>query len=273
MSRLLKGVAFVLGVMLSWQAFASEKEVIIAGDNWCPINCGKDDPQQGYMIDVARLALKQSGYTLKYVEMPWARALVMARKGDIHGVVGAFRGDAPDFIFPNSPLLSMSSSNIFSRVESDWQYDGLKSLEPVRLGVIRDYDYGAAINGYVDRFSGNPNRVSIMAGDNAVERIIKQLLRGRVDAFVETAPVFWYTAKNLKVTQLVKEVGAASEPEFCYVAFSPNHPESQVISKAFDFGVLPMAEQGKLSLLGKAYGLPESVIPDLPVVKLNTNVQ
>ncbi|GAA5317052.1 MAG: hypothetical protein AseanaTS_22560 [Candidatus Pelagadaptatus aseana] len=248
-------------------------EVVIAGDNWCPINCGKDDPQQGYMIDVARLALKESGYTLKYVEIPWARAVSLARAGEIHGIVGAFRGDAPGFIFPNSPLLQMSSSNLYTRVESDWRFVGEPSLEAVRLGVIRDYDYGPLINTYVETYGKNPNRVSIMSGDNAVERNIKQLLRGRLDAFVETAPVFWYAAKNLKVTQLLRDAGSAGEQEPCYIAFSPNRKDSLAISKALDAGVLPMAKKGKLKLLGQAYGLPESVIPKLPVVQMNAVAQ
>ena len=241
---------------------AEASEVVIAGDNWCPVNCGKEELQQGYMIDVARLALKESGYPVRYEEMPWARAVAKARAGEIHAVVGAFHGDAPDFVFPLYPLLNMSSNSLFTRVESDWRFTGLGSLEGVRLGVVKGYDYGELLNTYIASYNLDPARVSVLAGDNPVERNIKQLLRGRIDAFVESSPVFWYTAKNLKVARLLRNAGQVGAGEECYVAFSPKRDDTQAIVAAFERGVLALSRQGKLKTLAEAYGLPGSLVPE-----------
>lgn len=78
----------ILTLLFSAYAFAETKEVVLAADRWCPINCGENDPMQGFMIDIARLALHPAGYRVRYIEMPWQRALAMARAGEINGVVG-----------------------------------------------------------------------------------------------------------------------------------------------------------------------------------------
>lgn len=242
--------------------FAEATEVVIAGDNWCPINCGKDDPQQGYMIDVARLALKRSDFQVRYEEMPWARALAKVRTGEVHAVVGAFHGDAPDFVFPLYPLLKMSSNTLFTRVESDWRFTGLASLEGMRLGAVRGYDYGELLNNYIASYSLDPARVSVLSGDNPVARNIKQLLRGRIDVFVESSPVFWYSVKNLKVAQLLREAGQVEAAEDCYVAFSPVRGDTEAVVAAFERGVQALSREGTLKTLAKAYGLPESLVPE-----------
>lgn len=251
-----------LFLLLAQCSYAQDaQEVIVAGDNWCPINCGKNDAQQGYMIDVARLALKKSGYQLRYVEMPWARAVVAARAGDIHGVVGAFHGDAPDFVFPKYPLLVMSSNTLFTRVESDWQFAGLASFDGLKLGVVKGYDYGEKLNDYVARHQNDPGRISMLAGDDPSQRSIKQMLRGRIDVFAESSPVFWYAAKKLQVSQLVREAGNVGEVEKSYVAFSPRRHDTEEIVAAFEKGVLEMSRGGKLKTLANAYGLPEALLP------------
>lgn len=232
--------------------------IIIAGDRWCPINCAEKSDQQGYMVDVARMAFKRVGYNLTYQEMPWARAIVEARAGSINGVVGAFIDDVPDFYFP-SPLLNISPANFFTLTESKWVYKDTTSLEGSTLGVIRNYDYGEKLNTYIK--ANNPNHKIIqLSGNSTVERNIKLLMRGRVDIIAESPAILWYTAKKMNTASLIKNAGESAKAESCYIAFSPTHPNSKNLIKLFNTEVRKLEDEGVLRSLAASYGLPDALL-------------
>lgn len=243
------------------------KIITIAGDNWCPINCSPRDngqQEQGFMIDVAREALAMQGFHLNYVEIPWTRAIELARKGEIEGVVGAFHGDAPDFIFPERALLSMSPSSLFTAKGSQWQFQGLTSINQVTLGSIKGYDYGDALNGYINSLlTTKSDQLVQLHGNNAVKRGIQLLLKQRVGVFVESAPVFWYHAKQLNLTDKVKHIADVSPKEPCFIAFSPMHKQSKTLSALLDSGVKELDRSGRLKQIANKYGLPESSYADV----------
>jgi polar amino acid transport system substrate-binding protein len=249
-------VVLLLFTTLSSHAF-SNKEIVIAGDNWCPVNCGEHDKQQGFMIDVARAALAKSGYTLKYMEMPWLRAIELAREGKIHGIVGAFKDDAPDFYFPQVPFLNISPNSLFTLKDSTWKYENIRSFNGVKVGVIKGYDYGDVMNTYIKSFSlSKTSPLTQLYGNDAVERSLKFLVRKRIDVYVDAEPVFWYEADKLGITEQVKNVGSISEPEPCFIAFSPALEDSQVLTLALDKGVILMKERKELSQIANQYSLP-----------------
>lgn len=250
-----------LTLCFSFCVFAETKVVVLAADRWCPINCGEDDPLPGFMIDIAHLALQPAGYRVRYIEMPWQRALAMARSGEINGVVGAYHGDAPDFLYPRYPLMIISGNTMFTRIESDWRYKNLASLEGIRLGVVRGYSYGEGLDQYVKDHTLDASRIHLLTGKNPIERNIKLLLSGRIDVITDSPPVVWYTAKNLKVSGFLREAGQATESANTYIAFSPRRDDSLAISKAFDLGVERLRRDGRMKKLAMKYGFPEAVIP------------
>lgn len=250
---------FILFIALNSHAF-SDKEILIAGDNWCPVNCGQEDKQQGFMIDVARAALAKSGYTLKYMEMPWLRAIELAREGKIHGIVGAFKDDAPDFYFPQIPFLKISPNALFTLKDSTWQYENIRSFNGMKIGVIKGYDYGEVMNTYIKSFSFSFSKTSPLTqlyGNDAVERSLKFLVRKRIDIYIDADPVFWYEAGKLGITDLVKRVGSISEPEPCFIAFSPTLQDSERLTLALDKGVISMKQSGEIGNIANKYSLPE----------------
>ncbi len=175
----MKFITFILTLLLSSTALSEEsKEIIIAGDNWCPINCGEQDSKKGFMIDVATEALKEAGYTVRYMEVPWLRAIEMAREGRIHAIVGAFKDDAPDFYYPQVPFLQLSPNSLFMLKETEWQYQNIRSFNGVRIGVIKGYDYGDEMNTYIKSFSYSKTSTLVqLSGNDAVERNLKFLTR------------------------------------------------------------------------------------------------
>lgn len=252
---------FILAMFLSFCVSAQSKEIVLAADRWCPINCGENDPQQGFMIDVARLALRDFGYSVRYIEMPWPRAIAQARAGEIHGIVGAYQEDAPDLLFPDSPLMVISGNTMFTRIESDWTFQGVKSLNGVKLGIVKGYAYGDGLTAYINKHLTDSTRINMLAGDSPVERNIKLLLHGRIDVVTGSPPVIWHIAKELKVSKLLREAGRAGIPKKCYIAFSPSRKDITTIISAFEQGVAELIRNGKFSKLAWAYGIPDSALP------------
>ncbi len=250
------------GILLTTPAVGKPTQIIIAGDNWCPINCSASAADKGYMIDVASQAFAKSGYELVYQEMPWARAIAQARSGVIHGIVGAFRGDAPDFYFPANAILNISPNHLFTLKGSKWQYSDLASLRDVRLGTINGYDYGDELNNYLAVVTPPlMPEVKQLSGDDAVKRNIAFLLKRRTDVLVESAPVLWYHANQLGVADQLQEAGVISAPEPCFIAFSPNRPESAQLIHALDAGITSMKQQNALLPIAKRYGLSSVLAP------------
>lgn len=240
-------------------AQGEQKTITIAGDNWCPINCAANDPNKGYMIDVATEALALSGYRVIYEEIPWTRAVGLVRKGQLNGIVGAFKGDAPDFHFPQFAMLKISPSSLFVKKQSQWQYKGIRSFNNITLGTIKGYDYGEQLNSYIQSVaSTHESSIIQIYGNDAVQRSIEFLMKDRIDVFAETGPVFWYQAQQMGLSEQVKEAGSISEPEPCFVAFSPALESSQTLSLELDKGIIMLKQQNRLQEIAKKYGLPAS---------------
>ena len=251
----MKRFIVILLTLLSLNGKAQES-VIIGGDNWCPINCGQDDAQKGFMIDAAVEAFAYSDIKVVYMEIPWTRAVGLARKGEIHAIVGAFRGDAPDFHFPQFPLLNITN-RFFAMKSNSWQYSNIRSLNDVKLGSIKGYDYGDELNSYIQSVvDTEESNVHQMYGNEAVTRSIQFLKKGRIDVFVEAGPVFWYHAKQLGLSDKVQTVGYVSKPEPCFIAFSPNIERSKGLALALDKGVIMLKETKRLQAIAEKYGLP-----------------
>ncbi len=225
--------------------------ITIAADIWCPINCDTSDTDIGIMVEIAQKVFEKAGHKVKYRIMPWSRAIHEARTGEINGIIGAFKGDAPDFIFPENELLSISSNSIFVKKENEWKFDKIGSLSSLKLAVIRDYDYGEELNKCI---SENKNIYTI-SGMTPLERGIKMVFSGRVDAIVECAPVFWHTASKMGFADKFKSAGQVNSPENCFIAFSPKIAKSSFYAKTLSDGIASLISSGEYEKILKKYGL------------------
>ena len=82
--------------------FACADTVTILSDKWYPVNGDPTSSKPGYMIDIAQVILKTNGHFLDYRLAPWTRSISEVRKGRADCIVGAYKEDATDFIFPEN---------------------------------------------------------------------------------------------------------------------------------------------------------------------------
>ena len=229
----------------------SEKTISIRADYWFPFNGNSNDKQPGFIIEFAREIFCNAGYLLDYDIIPWSRAVASVRDGKFDGLVGAFKSDVPDFIFPDNEQ-GISKTIFMVRKDTRWRYDGISSLSNIRLGVIQDYGYGKIIDEYVERNKNDATLIDTISGRNVVKRNLERLMRGRIDAIIDVEPVLEHTIKEQRWADRFIKAGTASEDKV-YIAFSPNNPKSKIFAKILSDGMLQLRVSGRYKTILSQY--------------------
>lgn len=246
---------FAAALCIAPHVAAAAETVTLRADVWYPHNGEPGANPPGYMIEIARELLGPAGIEINYQNMPWERALTMTRNGEIDCVVGAARGDAPDFVFP-SESQGMDQSYAFVKKGNAWRYTGVDSLARIKIGVIDGYSYSEEIDAYIAKHKGTPN-VQSVAGDTPLEQNIRKLAGGRIDAVIESRPVFLAMASKLGMADKFAEAGPAGEPSELFIACSPKRPIAKRVTQLLGGGMATLRAGGKLKIILDRYGLKD----------------
>jgi polar amino acid transport system substrate-binding protein len=258
MAKLAKCLAGGLLLVLLGAASAGAATITIRADYWPPFNGEPKNVKSGYMIEVLREIFAPLGHTIDYQLLSWDDSLEAVRQGKFNAVVGANHDDAPGFVYP-AETLGVSATGFFVKSGNPWKYEGIKSLEKVRLGVIEAYSYSEELDDYI-RANRNSGRIVESSGDTALAVLIKMLQTGQVDVVAEDPSVMMFNLMDMKVG--VGEVvagGMTEEKQQLYVAFSPALPASKTYARQFDEGIRKLRRNGKLAQILFRYGLKDWV--------------
>lgn len=253
----------VLLCALFFLSFGAQADTIrIKADEWCPFNCLPDSDSKGYMIEVAERIFQKAGHQLKYEVMPWSRSIEHARKGKIEGIVGATKGEVPDFIFPEEEF-GISLDSFYVKRGNPWRFKGVESLDGMKVGIQNDYEYGERIDKYFAAHMDS-GRIQAAPGDEPVRLNIRKLVKGRVDAVIEDKLVFLYNAKEAGLLDQVEEAGSNPiinpsdyQAVQVYIAFSPKNPKSGEYARILSEGIREMRASGEFQKILDKYGLKD----------------
>lgn len=229
------------------------KELIIAADEWCPFNCDPDTDLPGYMVEVTKLAfeLSGSGDTVTYIVLPWQRAMAMAKRNAIDGIIGATRIEAEGLHVPEQSL-GVSDSVFFVPKYSQWTFDQVKNDEvpKVRIGTVKGYDHSPDFGAYTER---NPDNLFYAYGEDPLVMLIRLLDKKKLDVVVEDAPVFWFKVKTLGLnSSMFKAAGSTGIPQNIYVAFYKKE-----YATALNSGIVKLRKSGQLKEILSKYNLQD----------------
>ncbi len=237
---------------------ARADSITLVADSWCPYNCEEGADAPGYLIDIAREALALSGHTVSYQEMSWTRAIYQVQRGAAQGLAGAITSEVPDFIFPKLAL-GLVPNAFFTLPESTWKPTDKDAFTSVRLGVIRDYDYGSKLQKWIDQ-----NRETILVqeaqGNNALETNLRKLVHGRIDVVVDQKASVLAKAREMGIADQIRLAGedpVEPDEDSLYIAFSPVLERSRQYADDLDRGVRMLREQGRLQMILDKYGLED----------------
>jgi ABC-type amino acid transport/signal transduction systems, periplasmic component/domain len=232
---------------------AQAETVVIRADRWYPINGDPNDPNPGFMVEIARYALEKAGHQVDYNLMPWERALVQAKNGLIDCVVGAYKNDAPNFLFPDISQ-GAASTAAFVKKGSAWRYTNLDALKLVNVGAIAGYSYGKEIDAFI---TANPERVHLLSGERALEQNIRKLLSSRIDVVLEAPAVLNAKLKEMHLTDHIEFAGSINQPQNLYVACTPRKASSVEYVKLIGDGTRELRASGELKNILDKYGLQD----------------
>ncbi|WP_227515450.1 substrate-binding periplasmic protein [Marinobacter salinus] len=228
-------------------------KITIAADPWCPHNCDAGADREGYMIDIAREAFALAELDIVYVNMSWARALQQASDGYIDAVVGAFVGDAPEFVFPDEPT-GYSQIFLYTHPDSSWTWQGAESLRHQTLLAINGYSYSPELDNYITAHQNNPEQVWIISGPSPLDRAIELLHQGRSDVFPEDRHVMTWELNLLGQRNALRVAGQLKKAPV-YIAFSPANPAASELASLLSEGTRKLQRSGRLEQILARYGL------------------
>lgn len=245
-------------LLLLWVLFSTQlhaETLVIAADDWFPMNGNPQSDFPGYMIEIAKEIFAKKNIDVQYELVPWERALNQTRKGLYNCVVGAYKKDAPDFEFPNLPW-GYDNPSFFVPAMDSWTYDGkIESLHSRKIGVIEGYTYTKEFDSYSHNNRGM--KIQIATGDHALEINLRKLFAGRIDTLLENEYVV--NAKLATKTNRfpLKNAGALSKAIPIYFACSPNLPTSKTYVKWADQQLTKLRKTGRLKAILSRYQLAD----------------
>jgi len=228
-------------------------QVVLAADPWCPHNCKAGSVVEGYMVDILRRAFALQDISVSYVNMSWTRALQQVRSQRVDGIIGIFASDAGDFLFPEEAL-GYSETMFFAHPDSQWTYDGLKSLENRTLLVIADYFYAPSIHQYIHNNRNQRDLIWELSGQQPLTRAIALIGQGRADLLFEDRQVMAWTLRNKPDLPKLRSSGNIYAAPI-YAAFAPAHPHAQALARILSDGVRHLRATGELKRIYQSYGL------------------
>ena len=251
---LLSKMSFQLIFLINLFVFAipaMADEITIVADKWAPY-CGKpNSTHPGYGIEITKHVFEKAGHTVLYKIVPWSRAIMDTRAGKFNAIIGAFKKEAPDFVFPEEEF-GMTKNTFFAASGSTWRYKGLKSLQTMEIGVIKGYSYGEELDTYLKE---NTQQVQYVHGEDPLLKNIRKLLAGRFDVLIEDENVLLQKVKEMGVADKVVNVGGTGVSGKVYIAFSPIISNSKQYAEIFTKGIRKLKDSGKLQLILAKYGL------------------
>jgi len=250
-----KLLGFILISILTVTSVLAET-ITLAADQWPPFNGVPNSESEGYMVDVVREIFEKKGISVIYINVPWKRAVIGARRGTYTGIIGASKIDAEGFVFPKEEL-ARNILAFYVKKGNLWRFHNLESIKEIRLGTVRGYDYREWLNEYIQKYHANSSKVQVLGGEFPLKRNLQKMLGGRIEVIVDNEAVILWEAKRLGILHEIESAGYGKETSHCYVAFSPYLHESLRYADLLSNGINELRKNGKLAVILSKYGLTD----------------
>lgn len=243
----------VVWVMLLWSsavpAVTSTSPVqeqvitIAAEDNWPPFS---DEKGRGLSYTLVQAALKQAGYQLKTVVVPYARALYYNEHGmvDGHWNVSKQLSTSERFLLHQVPLFRASSSFYFYKAAKNFTTIAAIPDRTV-VGVILGYEYG-------DEFELHKKRFSLVEVSTH-QQLVNLLQAEKLDVALFYDDVLRFYLKRWQLADPLIIRGAENFVSELFIAFDKNNEQSQQKADALDQGLRQLQQSGEYQRLIDAF--------------------
>jgi polar amino acid transport system substrate-binding protein len=221
-----------------------EKIITIAAeDNWPPFS---DEKGRGLSYTLVQAALRQSGYQLKTVVVPYARALYYTEHNMVDGCwnVTKQQSTSSRFLLHQVPLFRASSSFYYYKTAKTFT-SVAKIPDRTVVGVILGYEYGDEFEKHKQRF----NLVEV----STHEQLVKLLRAEKLDVALFFDDVLSFYLKQWQLSDPLMIRGAENFVSELFIAFDKNNEQSQQKADALDQGLRQLQQSGEYQRLLDAF--------------------
>lgn len=233
-----------------------EGVLTFCSDVWPPYVNVQGLGSEGYVIDLLREIYEPLGYSVEIEIIPWSLCLQSVNSGRTIGVIGTDEDEAPGLVFPEETMGEYHPL-FYTLSKSKWTYQGMETLNTVRLGVVQDYSYSDELDAYIEEYR-QTDSILLSKGEQPLDLLLKALQAGRIDAFVEDQfTVDALLGNKPEFRQGLRIAGSLKTDENMYVAFSPTDEKSLRLSQSYDRRVSKLRNAGLLDKILANYNLKD----------------
>lgn len=223
-------------------ALSGFKSYVIVAEPYPPYEYLVDGKPQGMDIEILTEAAKLASIELTFQFAPWARALTMVEKGEVDGIICLNRTPEREafLFFPKTPL-SMERLRVFSTKDSP-DVKSIQELEGKTVGVVNEYEYGAA-------FDRNPKLTKDVSPDPEI--MVKKLNARRFPYAVHNEVSMAYLLKSANASAKACTLVVQESP--LYIGFSKKSPNGKEFFEKMAAALEKINASGRLSEIQNKY--------------------
>lgn len=221
-------------------ASATDKTITIAAeDNWPPFS---DEKGRGLSYTLVQAAFKQSGYRLKTVVVPYARALYYTEHNMVDGCwnVTKQQSTSSKFLLHQVPLFRASSSFYYYKTAKSFKSVATIPNRTV-VGVILGYEYG-------DEFEKHKQRFHLVEVSTH-EQLVKLLRAEKLDVALFFDDVLSFYLKQWQLSDPLLIRGEENFVSELFIAFDKQNAQSQHKADVLDQGLRQLQQSGEYQRL------------------------
>lgn len=243
----------IIGLLLlgmTGQLWADDKVVRVVSSPWQPY-FGEELAHYGMVGEIITAAFESSDFSIKFIQLPWTRALVWLESGKADAVASAYVTPERTKRFLVSKSYMNSPVVFFKKKENPIQWATLHDLLGVAIGVARDNSYSPAFDAadYLNKhtFSQETQLLKLLSVDRVKLVVLDRyvglyLLANKLPGYVDKIDIM---SGALAVNPL-------------HMLFSRKSALGEAKMAAFDKGLLRIKASGELQRIIDKYELPMS---------------
>ena len=226
---------------------AAEPPLRLVADPWPPFN-DATLLNNGLASDLVATALSRAGYSTRYVQVPWERALQGVEKGTYDVLISAwFNKERAAFGYYSRPYLT-NRIRFLRRKGSQIEFQQLSDLYPPSIAVVRGYAYSREFD-----LDSRLNKIGVVGFEVGARMLLAQ----RVQLTLEDELVARYhLGRSLaEVGHRLEFLAQPLSERGLHILVSRRHPEHQQIAEAFNQSIEAMRVDGSYAEIFRRHGL------------------
>ncbi len=223
-------------LLLPGNVLAAEKIKLAALGDFPPFQYREKSQMTGIDVDMAREVCKRLGIEPEFKVVPWKRALKIAKKGDVTGILTALhKEERTKFLYYTTEAIHTQKNVIMARKGSGLKVSSLDDLKSKTVGVVRGFSYGQEF----DNYQGLKKRVC-----NNQEDLMRIMNMGRIDVAPGPEKPFLFNSRRFGLQDRFEVVYVITEHP-AYTVFSKAIGEKgRVLAEKFDNILKQMKKEG-----------------------------